>query len=146
MNRHKFLIRHFPEGVKTGKSTRHYDEVQILERSGGDAFIYSQTQKLFVPNFFIKKNEENPSPVWGFLLDDSQSVQSTYPVLVMILMTDSVQEQLEKFQLLDLITVSISTSIAVKAKEEEVESCDPSSDTMGRPVGWIFDHWTCQNR
>jgi hypothetical protein len=145
MQRHKFLIRHFPEGVKTGKSTRHFDEVQILERSGGDAFIYSQTQMLFVPRY-----EESPTPIWGFLLDNSTSVQKTYPVLAIKLESDSVSEQLEKFQTLDAIMfVIFKSERPVKGSEDEEERCEKhpsSSQTEGRPEKWSFDHWTCHNR
>jgi hypothetical protein len=149
MNRHKFLIRHFPEGVKTGKSTRHFDEVQILERSGGDAFIYSQTQTLFIPSY-----EERPTPIWGFLLDNSTSVQKTYPVLAIKLASDSVTEQLEKFQMLDAIMIAIFTiDRPIKGSVDGEGRCNPSeeanassSQSDGRPGPWAFDHWSCHNR
>jgi hypothetical protein len=155
MLRHKLLIRHFPEGLCTGKSTRHFDEVQILERSGGDAFIYSQTQTLFIPRYV-----ESPIPIWGFILDNSTSVQRTYPVLAALLESDSVKEQLEKFQALDLIMIRIFNGVLpVKGKDVEEGRCESSLVSSlaaeatsasavhdGRPEPWRFDHWSCANR
>jgi hypothetical protein len=156
MNRNKLLIRHFPSGVSSGTSTRHYDELQILEKFGDGAYHYSQTQVLFLPSCVEVKS----IPVWGFMLNNSTSVQTTYPVLVVLDDTDdSVQEQLKKFQEMDRITFSIAAT-PVRASGDAEGRCDPASiqlesfsataeedvNISRRPTPWIFDHWTCQNR
>jgi hypothetical protein len=146
-----------------GVLPRHTDEVLDLVEKSDTTFEYSMTQVLWVPRFV----RFNPTPQWGYLLDNSGETQSSFSVLVWEIdgrVPDVSKDQAEKIERLGYLTLSLleeresairnipkrmDLSFEHGAGEDPLPcshlSTSPYSErSSGRP--WTFDHWSCNSR
>jgi hypothetical protein len=78
MSNHKLFLRTFRGEIPKngGKTPRRFDEVVSVLRDG-DTFKISETQIILIPSF----RENCQLPQWGFLVDNSQEEQRSFPIL-----------------------------------------------------------------